>query len=106
MSLKYALIRTPSFVEDYREFIAYLAEFDEALAVRHFQRFEEALLEILTGAPYRHAFFKETGPPYRAKLFRVGKRTFWIIYSVEGDAITLWRFWDSARRPRTHGLAR
>ena len=104
MTTEYSLVRLSRFVEDYQEFFAYLREFDEAVAVRHFQRFEEALLEILMGAPYRYTYFKETGPPYRAKLFRVGRRTFWVIYTVDAETITLRRFWDSSRRPGTHRL--
>ena len=71
--MEYALDRFPQFVEDYKEYFSYLREFDEALAVRHYLRFENALLELLLRNPYRYAYFKETGAPYHAKLFRVGR---------------------------------
>jgi len=50
------------------------------------------------------AYFKETGAPYPAKLFRVGKKTFWIIYTIDGMIVSLRRFWDCAREPATRGL--
>jgi len=102
--MEYSLDRYPQFVEDYQEYFAYLKEFDEAVAVKHYQRFENTLLEILIGNPYRYSYFKETGAPYHAKLFRVGKKTFWIVYTIEGNVISLRRFWDCARQPGTHGL--
>ena len=102
--MEYSLDRYPQFVEDYQEYFAYLKEFDEAVAVKHYQRFENALLEILIGNPYRYSYFKETGAPYHAKLFRVGKKTFWIVYTIEDNVISLRRFWDCARQPGTHGL--
>jgi hypothetical protein len=102
--MEYTLDRFPQFVEDYQEYFSYLREFDEAVAVRHYLRLENALLELLLGNPYRYAYFKETGAPYHAKLFRVGKKTFWIIYTIAGAVVSLRRFWDCAREPGTHGL--
>ena len=104
MSVEYSIDRYPQFVEDYQEYFSYVKQFDEALAVKHYQRFENALIEILIGNPYRYSYFKETGAPYHAKLFRVGKKTFWIVYTIEGNVISLRRFWDCARQPGTHGL--
>jgi hypothetical protein len=49
--MEYALDRFPQFVEDYQEYFSYLREFDEALAVRHYLRFENALLELLLRNP-------------------------------------------------------
>jgi len=102
--MEYSLDRYPQFVEDYQEYFSYLKQFDEAVAVKHYQRFENALLEILIGNPYRYSYFKETGAPHHAKLFRVGKKTFWIVYTIEANVISLRRFWDCARQPGTHGL--
>jgi hypothetical protein len=78
--MEYTLDRFAQFVEDYQEYFSYLREFGEAVAVR----FEKALLELLLPEP---------GAPYHAKLFRVGKKTFWIIYTIEGAIV-------SRRRPR------
>jgi hypothetical protein len=102
--MEYSLDRYPQFVEDNQEYFSYLKEFDEAVAVKHYQRFESALIEILIGNPYRYSYFKETGAPYHSKLFRVGKKTFWIVYTIEANVISLRRFWDCARQPGTHGL--
>lgn len=79
-------------------------QFGAALALRHYMRFESALTDELLDNPCRHAFFRETGAPCRAKLFRVGQTTFWIIFSIDEPVITLRRFWDSAREPGTHGV--
>ncbi|MDQ2079562.1 hypothetical protein RA307_05155 [Xanthobacteraceae bacterium Astr-EGSB] len=43
------------------------------------------------------------GAPYRANLFRVGRRTqYWIIYTVDEDAgvIDVLQFWNAMRDPR------
>lgn len=102
--MEYLLDLFPQFVEDYQEYFSYLKEFEETIAVKHYQRFENALLEILIGNPYRYSYFKETGAPYHAKLFRVGKKTFWIVYTIQNNVISLRRFWDCTRQPGTHGL--
>jgi hypothetical protein len=102
--MEYSLDRYPQFVEDYREYFLYLSELSEEAATKHYWRFESSLIEILLGDPYRYSDFKETGAPYHAKLFRAGEKTFWIIYTVDDDIVSLRRFWDCARKPGTHGL--
>jgi hypothetical protein len=102
--MEYSLDRFPQFVEDYQEYFSYLGGFSESVATKHYLRFEHSLIEILSSNPYRYSYFKETGAPYHAKLFRVGEKTFWIVYTVDGDVISLRRFWDCARQPGTHGL--
>ncbi len=100
----YALDRYPDFVNDADLYFSDLAEFGDDVARGHYQRFESSLREIIRGDPHRYSHFRETGAPYRAKLFRVGRKTFWIIYTVEGEIVGLRRFWDTERRPGTHGL--
>jgi hypothetical protein len=60
------------------------------------------------GEPRRVAltwsYFAFTGAPYRAYLFRVGRRTqYWIIYTVDEDARTvdILYFWNASRDPET-----
>ena len=86
--MEYSLDRFPQFVEDYREYFSYLSELSEEAATKHYRRFESSLIEILLGDPYRYSHFKETGAPYHAKLFRVGKKTFWIIYTIDGAVVS------------------
>ena len=100
----YSLVRYPQFVEDYQDYFSYLKDVDEALAAKHHQRLDNSIREIVLGNPFRYAPFRETGAPYHAKLFKVGKKTFWIIYTIDGDAVSLRRFWDCARQPGTHYL--
>jgi hypothetical protein len=95
--------RRPQFIEDYHHYFLYLKQLGEQLAITHYLRFENALDELL-GDPYRHTYFKETDAPYRAKLFRVGEQTFWILYTIDEAVITLHRFWDTFREEGTHGL--
>lgn len=48
------------------------------------------------------SYFPLTGAPYRAYLFRVGRRTqYWIIYTVDEDARTvdILHFWNATRDP-------
>jgi len=102
--MEFSLCRLPQFEEDYQDYFAYLGSLSEALAVRHFLRFENALVDELLDDPFRHTYFKETGAPYRAKLFKVGRKTFWIIYSIDEAVVTLHRLWDCSREPGTHAL--
>jgi hypothetical protein len=53
-------------------------------------------------APHTWSHFPFTGAPYRAYLFRVGRRTqYWIVYTVDDDARTIdvLHFWNAIRDP-------
>ena len=102
--MEFSFLRLPQFVGDYRDYFSYLKTLGEELAIKHYLRFETALTEELLDDPYRHTYFRETGAPYREKLFRVGEKTFWIIYTIDETVIALHRFWDTSREPGTHGL--
>jgi mRNA-degrading endonuclease RelE of RelBE toxin-antitoxin system len=56
--------------------------------------------------PHAFSHFHENGPPYRAKLFKLARTTYWIVYTIDDEARTVdfLRFWNSAREPGTHGL--
>lgn len=48
-----------------------------------------------------------TGAPYRAYLFRVGRRThYWIIYTVDEDSrlVNVLAFWNASRDSETIDL--
>jgi hypothetical protein len=58
----------------------------------------------LRESPLTWAYFPLIGAPYRAYLFRVGRRTqYWIIYTVDEDARTVdvISFWNAMRDPET-----
>lgn len=53
-------------------------------------------------APHIWGHFALTGAPYRAYLFRVGRRTqYWIVYTVDDEArlIDVLHFWNAMRDP-------
>jgi hypothetical protein len=63
----------------------------------------DRILSLQLGeTPLTWSYFAFTGAPYRAYLFRVGRRTqYWIIYSVDDDTRTVdvLRFWNASRDP-------
>ncbi len=77
----------------------------EAVAAS-FARALDRDLRLIRERPLAFAFFHETGPPYRAKLVRLGQSTYWLVYLVQEDrgVIDVLRFWSSLREPGTHGL--
>jgi hypothetical protein len=61
------------------EFAIHAAEYSEAWATEQFARLSHIFAVDLAEAPLRRSFFVLTGAPYRAYLFRVGRRThYWI----------------------------
>src|SRR5215471_18665429 len=83
------------------QFTEYLREYDEGFAVEQIERLDRAL-RLLRESPLTWSYFPLTGAPYRAYLFRVGRRTqYWVIYTVDEDAHTvdILSFWNAARDP-------
>ena len=83
------------------EFAAYTSAYSDEFAAEQFARLSDTLTEIAE-APLRWTYFVLTGAPYRASLFRVGRRTqYWIIYSVDEDerTVSVLRFWNASRDP-------
>jgi hypothetical protein len=84
------------------EFAVYLRAYDEEFAVEQIGRLERIISVHLGESPLTWAHFALTGAPYRAYLFRVGRRTqYWIIYTVDEEARTvdILHFWNAARDP-------
>jgi plasmid stabilization system protein ParE len=82
-------------------FAAYTSAYTEEFATEQFARLADTLSEIAE-APLRWTYFVLTGAPYRACLFRVGRRAqYWIIYTVDEDERTVGvlRFWNASRDP-------
>lgn len=97
----------PSGPSRHREFIRYLKrEAGDTVARRWFDALERDLGIVIAHNPNVFAWFHETGEPYRAKVFKLGRTTYWIIYVVddERERVEIVRFWNSARQPETHGL--
>lgn len=66
---------------------------------------EHDLRVVIANHPHAFGWF-ETGAPHRAKLFKLARTSFWIIYSVDDERqrVEIKRFWNAAREPMTHGL--
>lgn len=92
--------------EDQRQLFDYLNDLDISLADRHLVRLTDALRSIGL-SPHRFAYFFVTGAPYRARLFGVGRTSFWIVYAVDDHTsrVTVLRIWDSRQNPDNFDLA-
>ena len=88
-------------------FAVYTGSYSEEFAVEQFARLDDILSRDLAESPLRWTYFVLTGAPYRALLFRVGRRTqYWIIYRVDEDSrtVTILRFWNASREPKALDL--
>jgi mRNA-degrading endonuclease RelE of RelBE toxin-antitoxin system len=89
------------------EFAIYLRDYSEEFAIEQFDRLDRILSVNLQESPLTWGYFAFTGAPYRAYLFRVGRRTqYWIIYTVDEDAqtVNILHFWNASRDPDTLDL--
>ena len=105
--MPYEIIRTPRASRDIRQFVRYLRqEAGTSIARMYLEALEHDLEVVLANSPNAFAWFHETGEPYRAKLFRLARTRFWIIYTVDDDRkrIEIIRLWNAARQQATHGL--
>jgi mRNA-degrading endonuclease RelE of RelBE toxin-antitoxin system len=84
------------------DFAEYLRDYSEQFAIEQIERLDSILRTNLGEAPLTWSYFPLTGAPYRAYLFRVGRRTqYWIIYTVDEDTRTVdvLQFWNAMRDP-------
>jgi len=89
------------------EFATYLRGYSEQFAVEQIDRLNRILTVNLGESPLTWSTFALTGAPYRAYLFRVGRRTqYWIIYTVDDEAqmVDVLHFWNANRDPDTLDL--
>ena len=87
---------------DLLDCIAYFTRFSDAFAMKQIERLDDVFANSLSQSPTTWNFFYVTGAPYRAYLFRVGRRTsYWIVYTVdEADRkVKALRIWNASRRP-------
>jgi mRNA-degrading endonuclease RelE of RelBE toxin-antitoxin system len=81
-------------------FAEYLRDYSEDFAAEQCDRLDRVLSVNLADSPLTSAYFAFTGAPYRADLFRVGRRTqYWIVYTVDETARTVdvLAFWNAMR---------
>jgi hypothetical protein len=89
------------------QFAAYLRDYSEDFAIEQIERLDRILRLNLGESPLTWSYFPLTGAPYRAYLFRVGRRThYWIIYTVDEDSrlVNVLAFWNASRDPETIDL--
>jgi plasmid stabilization system protein ParE len=105
--MPYQIRRSPQARHDIRNFFRYLkSEASEDIARKYLSQLMHDLTDLIANSPNSFSWFHETGPPYRAKLFKLARTTYWIIYVVddENQVVELIRFWNSSREPGTQGL--
>src|SRR5262245_27231397 len=84
------------------ELSAYLREYSEPFAVQQMDRLNRILDVSIRSSPLTWSYFAFPGQPYRAYLFRVGRRTqYWIICTVDEGSRTIdvVHFWNATRDP-------
>jgi plasmid stabilization system protein ParE len=97
----------PLALRQIEDFAAYLQDYSEDFAIEQIDRLDRILRLNLGEAPLTWSYFPLTGAPYRAYLFRVGRRTqYWIIYMVDEDARTgdILQIWNASRDPENLDL--
>ena len=85
-------------------FAVHLRAYSEEFAVEQIDRLNRILSVQLAESPLTWSYFAFTGAPYRAYLFRVGRRTkYWIIYTLDEETRTvdILHFWNAFRDPDT-----
>jgi len=86
------------------EFAAYLRNYSEEFAIEQIERLDRIIAVNLGESPLTWSYFAFTGAPYRAYLFRVGRRTqYWIIYTVneESRTVDILHFWNAMKDPES-----
>ena len=99
--MSYLVVPDINFIRDIDSFAEYASAYSDEFALEQFERLQQILTVDLAEAPHTWGFFFITGAPYRAYLFRVGRRTsYWIVYAIDEAArrIDLLRFWNASRR--------
>lgn len=98
--MTYQVIISASAQADIAAFADYAADYSDEFAVEQFQKLNRILSETLAKTPTTWSTFYVTGAPYRAYLFRVGRRTqYWLVHTVAEatKTVSLLRFWNARR---------
>ncbi len=100
--MAYRVALAAAALADFAELQSYLAQLDRPLADRITGDLQRILTAEISARPLLHPWFYRTGAPYRARLFRISRRTqFWIVYEVhEGEElVAVLRLWNASRDP-------
>lgn len=71
-----------------RQIFEYLADYSPYIADKHLVRLTNSI-SLIGRDPFLCPFFFLAGAPYRAKLFSVGRTSFWIVYQVDAPKRTV-----------------
>jgi plasmid stabilization system protein ParE len=91
----------PVALRQIEDFAGYLRDYSDDFATEQIDRLDR-VLRHLSESPLTWSHFAFTGAPYRAYLFRVGRRTqYWTIYTVHEDSRTVdvLQFWNASPDP-------
>lgn len=102
--MPYRLRITRSAQHDIDGLATYLGEYSERHAVEQIDRLNHVLAVNIAESPLTWGYFAFSGAPYRAYLFRIGRRTqYWIVYTVDEEerTVDIVRLWNATRDPDT-----
>jgi len=100
--MTYSVRIDPVALQQIDEFAVYLRRYDEDFATEQIERLDRIIARNLRESPLTWSYFPLTGAPYRAYLFRVGRRTqYWLIYTADEETriVDLLHFWNAMRDP-------
>jgi plasmid stabilization system protein ParE len=81
--MTYQVRLSPAAQRDLQSFAEYTKAYSVEFSTLQFLRINRILSVDLAAAPHMWSYFFVTGAPYRAFLFKVGRRTsYWFIYTV------------------------
>ena len=81
-----------------------MRDYSEDFALEQIERLDRIIARNLGESPLTWPHFPFTGAPYRAYLFRVGRRTqYWIVYTVDEEqrTVDILLFWNAMRDPES-----
>ena len=87
---------------DIDECADWMSSYSEKFMLAQRDRLDRAFGDAIAQTPEAWNFFHITGAPYRAYLFRVGRRTsYWVVYLIDEPArrVNVLRFWNASRDP-------
>jgi mRNA-degrading endonuclease RelE of RelBE toxin-antitoxin system len=100
--MSYRVLISPVALRQIDEFAIRQRTYSEDFAIEQFDRLNWIFAVQLSESPLTWSYFALTGAPYRAYLFRVGRRTqYWIIYTVDEESrtVNIVQFWNAMRDP-------
>ena len=94
-------------LRDIDDCAAWMKECQEDFMFAQLDRIEMTLTRNIAQSPATWNHFFITGAPYRAYLFRIGRRTsYWIVYTLDEGAkrVDILRFWNASQDTREFAL--